>query len=624
MSMSIRPTWIEQPQSTTALTVAQRNSIVISTVKEGNNDVVLSRYGDDQWDLSPFFKTVNSTNSQKMIQWRRVPSHFTEPLKAITYRYWLTGLPGVKRPVPSTVTRFHHAAVQFMTWLTTHHIHRLVDVTPMSCMTYVDACRRQVHTSSALKNRLSAIEILYVLGEASVDRIQNAPWPDSSAATLAGRTTGKTTQSKTDIIPDELMVTLFKASEKLLLNADTLLDARDGIAEKRLGEVPLKEMQMQANRYLASLGLPPLAQTNQLLNHLRSACYIILGMVTGCRNHEIAAVESGASYQSVMDDEVYYWLRSYSWKTYEGETQWMMPEIGMKAVAVMERWSKPYRDELKDQITAYSASIAELPTESEEYLHLVKLKRDCEANAKRLFLAKTPRTGMISTLSQISWNKRLKLFCAYYGVDWKLTTHQLRRTFAVFVAHHVMGDVRYLRHHYKHWSMDMTLLYAKNEKQEEALYDEVMATVRDQKIGVIEHWLDDDALITGGAAPGVKSFRKKHRLNMIPSREALVESISTTVNIRATGHGWCLADGKGCGGQGLYEKTRCVDCSESLIDERHLPVWQGIYEQQLELLEVKDIGPGGLHRAKRDVLKAASVLQGLGVKIEEGIDDDQT
>jgi hypothetical protein len=104
--MSIRPAWIEQPQSTTELTVAQRNGIVISTLKEGNNDVVLSRYGDDHWDLSPFFKTVNSTNSQKMIQWRRVPSHFTAPLKAITYRYWLTGLPGVKRPVASTVTRF--------------------------------------------------------------------------------------------------------------------------------------------------------------------------------------------------------------------------------------------------------------------------------------------------------------------------------------------------------------------------------------------------------------------------------------------------------------------------------------------------------------------------------------
>ena len=27
--------------------------------------------------------------------------------------------------------------------------------------------------------------------------------------------------------------------------------------------------------------------------------------------------------------------------------------------------------------------------------------------------------------------------------------------------------------------------------------------------------------------------------------------------IRATGHGWCLAQEKGCGGAGLYETTRC-------------------------------------------------------------------
>jgi len=624
MSMNISPAWIEQPQSIRELTAAQRRGIVISAVKEGENNVVLSHYGDSQWDLSPFFKTANSMNSQKIIKWERVSSHFREALKAITYRYWLTGLPGVKRPVASTVTRFHHAATMFLNWLVNQHIHRLADVTPLRCMTYVEARKRQSYSPNGLKNQFSAVEILYTLRDASDDQMPNSPWPDASAVMLAGRIKDRFRQSRTDIIPDDQMIRLFKASEKLLHNANILIDARDAIAQQRLGKTLSKKLQLQTNRYLANLDLPPLIQTNQRLNHLRSACYIILGMVTGCRNHELTAIEVGASYQSVIDNDIYYWLRSYSWKTNEGETEWMMPEIGMKAVAVMERWSKPYRDELTQQIAVHTAHLATLSVGSKEYLHHLKLKRDCEANCKRLFLAKAPRTGLISTLSQISWNKRLKSFAAYCDIDWNLTTHQLRRTFAVFVAHHVMGDVRYLRHHYKHWSMDMTLLYAKNEKQEELLFDEVMATVRDQKVKVIEHWLDDDALITGGAAPGVKSFRKKHRLKMIQSREALVESISTTVNIRATGHGWCLADGQGCGGQGLYEKTRCVDCSESLIDKRYLPVWQGIYKQQLELLEMKDIGPGGLNRAERDVLKAARVLQGLGVKTEAETDDAQT
>ena len=39
---------------------------------------------------------------------------------------------------------------------------------------------------------------------------------------------------------------------------------------------------------------------------------------------------------------------------------------------------------------------------------------------------------------------------------------------------------------------------------------------------------------------------------------------------------------------------------------------------------MKDIGPGGLNRAERDVLKAARVLQGLGVKTEAETDDAQT
>jgi hypothetical protein len=72
-------------------------------------------------------------------------------------------------------------------------------------------------------------------------------------------------------------------------------------------------------------------------------------------------------------------------------------------------------------------------------------------------------------------------------------------------------------HHYKHWSMDMTALYARNTQQE--LFDEVLQAVREKKIRVIEHWLDDDCMVIGGAATGVKAFKAKYRLETVATRK---------------------------------------------------------------------------------------------------------
>jgi hypothetical protein len=51
--------------------------------------------------------------------------------------------------------------------------------------------------------------------------------------------------------------------------------------------------------------------------------------------------------------------------------------------------------------------------------------------------------------------------------------------------------------------------------------------------------------------------------------QKLAEDTSDLVNIRATGHGWCLASDAGCGGQGLYEPTRCLGCGNGLIDNTY-------------------------------------------------------
>lgn len=166
----------------------------------------------------------------------------------------------------------------------------------------------------------------------------------------------------------------------------------------------------------------------------------------------------------------------------------------------------------------------------------------------------------------------------------------------------------FLKWQFKHSSMSMTQLYAPNPMQDASLFDEVLEEMTDFKVDLIESWLGDQAL-SGGAGREIQ----KARAITLKSRTALLAETAAQVHIRATGHGWCLAQEKGCGGAGLYEATRCVGCKNGVIDESFAEIWKGIYAQQTELLTIDDAGPAVRQRAERDVQWARQVMVDLGV-----------
>jgi hypothetical protein len=326
-------------------------------------------------------------------------------------------------------------------------------------------------------------------------------------------------------------------------------------------------------------------------------------------------LKCGAYYTTSQDNITYHWLRGASHKTYEGRTEWMVPELAKVVINVLVKLSEPTRTKIKQRIIKLTkegmANIQEISTLKNIQSHL--------------FLAhgKSRDGYTIVNIRGNGWNTHLKDFAQNIcGLQWNLTSHQLRRKFADYVAHNAMGDLRYLRHHFKHWSMDMTALYAMNEEQDAELYDEILASVKNYQVKIVDHWLDDDSLISGGAASNIKSFRRNHRVKTINERKELAEQVSDQVTIRGTGHGWCLSDTVGCGGKGLYKSTRCIQCDNGVIDITHLPIWQGIYKQQLELLNIKDIGIGGLTRVKRDIGRVTILLQDLGVEISENKEEN--
>lgn len=562
---------LAQPASIEGLARDERDRIIISALHDGRKTVVLSVYADPFWDLWPFIPNADRTQSDKQILWRSVPARFVEQAKAVAYTYWMKGRRGKPRPKALTVIKFVQEVRLFLVWLEKRGVARLADVRVLHTLAFVKEFKAR-RGPSGMSSLISAIECLYELGTIHKDRIGH-PWPDvGSRWKLGGGSPQRKRAGATPIIPEDDIVKMFAAAERLLERAAVILAGDGEQSEEEL---------------------------------LPVACFFILGLITGCRLHELLALEVHAVRMEVRDEVTFHWLRGESHKTHAGRLEWLMPEIGVRCVEVLEQWSAPLRD------------LAERVGRSRRDPKRVAAARRL---ARRLFLVQRQRGSTdVENWRGSDLRTSLRDFATFSGSDWLLAPHQLRRTFAVSVAHHMLGDLRYLRHHFRHWSMDMTALYAANAAQDEDLFDEVLFAMRDQKVAIIENWLDEGFSIAGGAAAPIKAFRADHKINVIRSRRSLAEDTASKTAIRATGHGWCLASDDGCGGQGLYEATRCIDCKNGLIDERHAPVWTALHAQQLELLRTAaDCGPGGRQRLQRDLARSERLLADLGIPVPEG------
>ena len=359
-----------------------------------------------------------------------------------------------------------------------------------------------------------------------------------------------------------------------------------------------------ANRFLKPKGISGLKDFNALYDDIPIAMAIIIVTCSGIRIHELCAIQTDAYRIEDNEEDVYYWLKSHSSKTHEGYTEWLVPEVVIQAIEVQKAYVKP----LQEQLWQDQAELLAKDPHSPRGLKIERFKH-------HLFLTNSLSQGnQVNSLTLSAFTMRLKAFGDALGVK-GLAAHRFRRTFAVYVAQSAYGDLRYLKQHFKHWGMDMTLLYSANQAQDQELYDEIAVQIKNFKIARVEEFLDEDTIITGGLANKLISYRSNNEsVKTFESRAAMAERISDSVHLRSTGHSWCTSDNSGCGGRSVIEGTSCVDCDESIIErKRHGEYFKGIYIQQLELRNIDDIGAAGMQRVERDIERCERVLKDLGL-----------
>lgn len=613
-----------QPSDVLGLRESERDALIISASQVDGQWVILSRYGDNIWQLDGF--TSNTKASMKLLNFSTIPTAFRTVMKAILYRYLRRGRRGVGRPKGGGVRDVFVNATRFLNHLEALKIDSLSSVTPQVCATYIAACKGQRQTKrsksmplsqSALHNRFKAVEALHELSQYTDDRMPKHPWPETSAKALAGLTGSGAPHkhgSKTPLIPDDVFCSLFERAYQQVELGEQLLDLRDALdavpGQQKAGST--FDIIRAKNRLLFTLGWEDgLKRFLKALTNLRTACYIVVASTSGCRNHELANLQSGAHHRTRDDDgTIYHWMRSRSDKTDTGIHDWMIPEAAVRALRVMERWAEPYQATLEAEILQRRRANTHDPQIAEAQKH-----------RHSLFLGAPPGGKQVRTLSSWSWSLNLKAFAKDCGLNWNLASHQFRRKFANYAAHSRFGDLRYLKKHFAHWSLDMTLGYAMGDSWgqhvDTELFMDIQAELDDIKFSVAEGWVGN-APLAGGYGRALEQWRRDpQNLLIFKDHASMVKSIAESTPIRSNGHAWCTAKDSGCVGNTI-ERSRCgAGCKDAVIGQEQRFIYQRLYDDTKELMRCSDIGEGGRQRVKRDLNRYREVLIQLGIAPED-------
>lgn len=555
-------------------------TVISSVLDDAGREVVLSRYGDDRWELWPYFQQSNISPAAKKIDWRPISPWMRAECKAVTYRYWTEGLPGTRRPVVRSVLHLVQRLRMLATYLAMAEIGSWQELRPIHLAGYMHQRSTMDRVQAAtLAKELTAIELLHRFRTPA--GLSFTPWPGSSATAQANWVRSGPPQGMTPVVPEPVLKTLFIMAEQVLAGADQMLDERDR-GERLTGY-------------------------DMDLNRVRDACFFLIGLLTGMRCEEIVGIEAGAARTEVRDDVTLHWVSSVEHKTKKGRVEYLMPALGHRVLAVMERWSEPLRAELR-------ALIAQ-PAQDAKAL---RRRGEAIADARRLFLGRGGAGRQIRALSGFTCGARMQRLAEHAGVDWQLRPHQLRRTYAWAFARHRLGNLLFLKEQFKHSSLSMTQLYAANPMQDDALYEDLFAEITNRKVELVEGWLNADQPLAGRAGEKIV----KMRAHDFPDRAAMIRQTAEVVTIRSTGHAWCLAQDDGCGGAGLYEPTRCAGCADAVIDDGQRTVWRELHAHQTELLEeAAALGPATVQRVARDLKRTEAVLQALGWRHPSGAVD---
>jgi integrase len=577
------PAWeilAEQPIALAGLTCHERDQLVISAITLENGTVeVVSRFGDSNWRLDMYIHGAGVPQAEKFMDWPAdCPKDMVSDMKAACFAWKHRGRNTSDPPNWRTIRHCAFVGMTFIRWLAQHRLSRFDEVRPLHLANYVHHCKNELQLEPrGVRNRLEIIDLLWRFRSESQYPFTFEPFDGHTINRVSELRFGFAT-ARTPIIPRPVQEQVYNFCIGVLEGAEqsrVLVDVQVAHALVQLDAIAL-----------------------------RDAALYLVSITTGMRSDEVLGIEVGAYREESLAGVTYRWVRAVENKTGKGPVEYLCPAITGKVLRQLEQWGEPYRARLREEIR----DLEDQPPSVSRDLRLLKARAD----VNRVFLSASSRKAWrVSALTSGAARESMQRIAKAAGVDWLLNPHQTRRTYSRMVVESKMGraSLIFLKWQLKHTSMTMTQGYASNPLADRSLVEDFLDEMLAFRGELLDAWTSNTPL-SGGAGRSIVELRATPHKN----REALLSSASEHVHIRATGHGWCLAETQGCGGAGLYEATQCVDCRDGVIDPSFAETWMEIHAQQCELLDLQDVGPAVRNRAEREVHLALKVLNDLGLQ----------
>lgn len=592
-----------------AIKINDYSNIVVTYYNAGEVYRPLSWFPDTTWRLPDHWFTKATSSSRKIINFISVHEKFVLIFKIAILNLLIQFEENPVVRSGHSITSFYWNCLPFLEFIAPS-VDSLRNVSPFLMTNYGN----QVKDKSGRKTEkigadatyayLRAVETLHRATITTYDPLPQ-PWPDTSSSYLSGRDEAIASGVvRTLRIPDEVLSPLFQAAVATMRGIAPVMAMRkelEGLSKNLSRRQYVRARNKSAELHKVDLTKSTLAN---MLNEALIACAIVVLTTTGIRGDELLTLERGCCTFQKIDGVR---LACITGLCNGLPKTWVATAITHEALAIAEKLTLPL-----SLIIANNKPNA--TNDSDPTSTPVQRALD---HYSSIFLT-NPLEGIPTTMSVKDLALRLKKFVRNLGIAWNLTSHQFRPTFAHYVAHSLYGDLRYLREHYSHWSLDMTVEYAGQSDSDGELLEDIYISLSDIKHKIVAHFFDEETPISGGLADSVRAFRQE--LKVYKDQKEMVRSVADSVNIRATTVGWCTNDKGNCIGGHGPEKTRCASgngCESFITDDTKILVWQGILSQQMELLKIKDLGQAGIDRANRDMRRAKHVLKDLGFKSDD-------
>lgn len=616
--------------------------VSIALAPDGST-IVVSRFADDVWNFYPYVLQESMSLSQKQIDWRaRVPNgrrltdlehvELLRSAKAFIWSLFADPVEGRRRPTMVTLTTRSRVLLFLLRWMVEQGVARFADMAGHT-LAYAQATRRCAITTGkdpsaeTIAQRLQILEDIYKQRSKLDDALQVDPWPTETIGSLSGfHDNPRKSVPKTELIPDRIAADLASlAIDYVRRRSATILAARDAkeaaMREKREAGFGHDTIKCARARVVRRWGYENAYKLGTDVGRLRMACLIVIAMFSGMRESELMSLgEDCVSHRQSRDGSCdVICLHGTIYKMGVRPKAWQVPPVVEEAVRVMMRMTQPLREALHRETGELRTRIP--LAIGHEKSRLVQRLTIAERHQNKLFVATWSRShNVISVLSSASVYNQLRRFCVDHGIlgedgqPYPLHSHQFRRTYACSVARAELGDLLTLRDHFGHWSLDMTTFYADGATQDyeadRELLEMTTAEKQQRQTKIIQEYLASDAPLANG---GHWLGQWRQSVRTAPDKEALVAEYAGSITLNGTGHSWCVgnARGTGCGGLCVFEAPMCVDCQYGIIGPEHRPVWEGIRDQQIEVLALDDIGESGKSRARKILEAAHTVLRRL-------------